>query len=148
MSSAPHWLEYIRALGPALIALFVAWVAYQQWQVNKATAKEKLFDRRLEIYRGAREFYIEMHQTGTCSDEALGKMSETWAASLFLFPEEFRECLLAFRSLGVDLMHHNRLGKDGSDRVLEVQNALPDEFNKLIDAFRPFMTFSELDLQK
>ena len=56
MSDFPLWFEYLRALGPLLIAVFVAYIAYENWRISRANFREKLFDRRFETMRSLREF--------------------------------------------------------------------------------------------
>ncbi|WP_299679527.1 hypothetical protein [uncultured Roseobacter sp.] len=45
----PHWIEYVRALGPIIIGVAVAYIAYMQWKLAKSSLDEKLFDRRYAI---------------------------------------------------------------------------------------------------
>jgi hypothetical protein len=45
------WLSYLTALGPLVIGAFVAYVAFSQRQVARATCAEKLFDKRYRIVK-------------------------------------------------------------------------------------------------
>jgi hypothetical protein len=53
----PDWLQYVQALGPTLVALAVAYVAFRQWrtaEANRRIANDKLvldlFDKRFAWY--------------------------------------------------------------------------------------------------
>ena len=47
---ALHWTEYFKAIGPTLIAVFVAYIAYQQWKLRQDDLRQKLFQSRMEIF--------------------------------------------------------------------------------------------------
>ena len=50
---AKHYEYLIKAIGaflPFLIALFMAYIAYQQWQTNETKRRQDLYDKRLEFY--------------------------------------------------------------------------------------------------
>lgn len=55
------WFDYLVAIAPssimALIAIFVAWVAYQQWKTNKEKLRLDLYNRRFDIYAKTLSFY-------------------------------------------------------------------------------------------
>ena len=64
--SAPGWwekdsLSYQLAGGlpAAVVALLVAWVAYQQWRVARAKLNLELFERRLKIFRETEKFLVK-----------------------------------------------------------------------------------------
>ena len=73
MTPEPHWIEYVRAFGPAIIAVFVAYIAYQQWQVNRAVLREKLFDRRFELFKDTQRFLSAILRDGELKGEALAE---------------------------------------------------------------------------
>lgn len=53
----PIWLEYIKAIGTPIVALFAAliagWIAYRQWVTARNKLKLDFFDRRMAIYTAA-----------------------------------------------------------------------------------------------
>lgn len=56
-SRLPEWVQWLQAIGPtatsivtALVAVGVAWVAYQQWVTAKRKLAFDLFERRYSIY--------------------------------------------------------------------------------------------------
>lgn len=55
------WFDYFVALAPpsitALIAAFVAWVAYQQWRTNTEKLRLDLYNRRFDVYAQTLAFY-------------------------------------------------------------------------------------------
>ena len=55
------WFDYFVALAPsiitAVIAAFVAWVAYQQWRTNTEKLRLDLYNRRFDVYAQTLAFY-------------------------------------------------------------------------------------------
>ena len=48
------WVERIVLAVPStMIASIVAWIAYQQYEINRQKSKLDLYDRRFKIYSGA-----------------------------------------------------------------------------------------------
>lgn len=57
---AKNYEYLIKAIGaflPFLIAIFMAYVAYQQWQTNERKRKQDLFDKRLELFNVLLNFF-------------------------------------------------------------------------------------------
>lgn len=60
---AKNYEYLIKALSvflPLLITLFMAYIAYQQWQTNERKRKQDLFDKRLDLYKRIREKLNEL----------------------------------------------------------------------------------------
>lgn len=59
--TCPTWFDSLVAIAPpstmALIATFVAWVAYQQWKTNKEKLRLDIYNRRFDIYVKTVSFY-------------------------------------------------------------------------------------------
>jgi len=62
-----HWTEYLKALGPTIIAMIVVYIAYQQWRVNQANLREKLFERRFEVFKQTQAFLSEIFREAKLS---------------------------------------------------------------------------------
>jgi hypothetical protein len=88
LSETPHWLEYIRALGPAIIAIFVAYVAYQQWRTNYDGLREKLFDRRLEVHDKTLSALSRLLREGFPAQGIETELLDAWRSSRFLFDDD------------------------------------------------------------
>lgn len=60
-ANARDWFDYLVAIAPpsitAIIAAFVAYVAYQQWKTNKEKLRLDLYNRRFDIYARTVSFY-------------------------------------------------------------------------------------------
>ncbi|MFC3110863.1 hypothetical protein ACFQAT_28395 [Undibacterium arcticum] len=50
MTPEPHWTAYLSALLTPTVALFGAYIAYQQWRLNHHKLKLDLFEKRWKIY--------------------------------------------------------------------------------------------------
>ena len=59
--------EYlIKAIGaflPFLIAIFMAYIAYQQWQTNERKRRQDLYDKRYEFYEAILNKINEIEKT-------------------------------------------------------------------------------------
>ncbi|WP_415403682.1 hypothetical protein [Tateyamaria sp. SN3-11] len=99
------WLEYISALGPMLIATFIAYIAYQQWVVNKTTLREKLFERRLKVFDETHDFLAHVMRNGNCEDDALVRFGGTEHRARFLFGPEIQERLQSGRKDAVQIQY-------------------------------------------
>ncbi|MEB8387039.1 hypothetical protein OO012_07360 [Rhodobacteraceae bacterium KMM 6894] len=97
MSECPHWLEYIRALGPALIALFVAFVAYQQWRTNYDGLREKLFDRRIEVHNQVYSALARLLREGFPAQGIENELTDAWRSSKFLFDDDIPDYIDTLR---------------------------------------------------
>ncbi|MEP1200990.1 hypothetical protein [Tateyamaria sp.] len=150
MNESPHWLEYVRALGPAIIALFVAYVAYQQWQVNAANLKEKLFDKRFEVFKCTQLFLSSIMQEAAVRDETLPEFFDAVQRSRFLFGKEIQSYLDEIRKRAIKMRLHKAQLEGvpvGSERskLVDLENAelewLSDQVSVIFDKFEPYLSF-------
>ncbi len=66
---APHWTSFVTALLVPTIALFGAFIAYQQWRTAREKLKLDLFDKRFAVYDTARNFIGNIVTQGKVTDE-------------------------------------------------------------------------------
>lgn len=89
------WLDRIGTLVPALIAIFVAYIAYAQWRLSRANYAEKLFDRRYRIVKLAKELAFNSQLADT-DKERLSEQEffSVLGEAKYLFTEEIEVELL------------------------------------------------------
>lgn len=93
-----RWTEYLKALGPTLIAGIVAYIAWQQWRVSRATLREKLYERRWEIFINTQRFLRSIYEDAKVSSEEFQKFSETCRRARFLLGDDLSGYLEEVRS--------------------------------------------------
>jgi hypothetical protein len=65
-----QWVNLLSALLTPTIAMLGIYIAYQQWSVNRANLREKLFERRFQIFKKAQSFLSEILGKAKLSDES------------------------------------------------------------------------------
>ena len=100
-NALPAWVLYLQALTVPVVALFGAWIAYQQWCTARNKLKSDLFDRRFKIYAAADRFlaYILSGPEDAIKYHFafLSEISE----STFLFKPEVTEYLMKLNRTGI-----------------------------------------------
>jgi len=56
----PHWTAYLTALLTPCIAIFVAYIGYEQWRLSRHKLKLDLFDRRWAIYAATNDMLASL----------------------------------------------------------------------------------------
>jgi hypothetical protein len=81
----PHWTSYLTAFATPILALVAGSIAWQQMQTAKAKLKLDLFERRLVVYEGVREYLAVIMRTGVTTPEAERAFLESIHGSKWLF---------------------------------------------------------------
>ncbi len=149
---AIHWTEWLKAFGPALIASFVAFIAYQQWHLSRATLREKLFNRRMEIYHSVHLSLSEFTGSGEVTHQSIALVQKDWRESRFLFGNEVSQFLDSLQNRMVEAYYHKKVRHDGMtsedksyhiDKELEHKKWLVNQFDPLFKVFSPYLTFDQ-----
>jgi hypothetical protein len=85
MSQQPLWIAALAALLTPTIAVFGAWIAYQQWRLGQNKLKLDLFDRRFVVYEGARSLLRTILTSGRAKDEDLFAFLNATSTAKWLF---------------------------------------------------------------
>lgn len=137
-------------MGPTLIAMFVGYIAYQQWQVNQASLRERLFERRFKIFKDTQIFLSHILREGRLEDSALTEFFEAPQMARFLFGNEMADYLKEIRTRAIK-MH----GLEKSARRAEVGPKRSEPIDKeyaeikwlngqletIFDKFEPYLGF-------
>jgi hypothetical protein len=81
-------VEYILSFITIFIGVFVAFVGYQQYSVNKERFKLDLFEKRFNVYDSIRVLLIHMLSGAVLEPERLFKFRADTEDALFLFKED------------------------------------------------------------
>lgn len=147
-----HWTDYLRAVGPTFIAIFVAFIAYQQWKVNQATLKERLFERRMAIFKETQAYLSEILREASISDDSMWKFNDTHQRSRFLFGKKIQNYLIEIRHRSIQMMAHKRqyaglpVGEErnkGIEKEHVELNWLNDQIDVIFDKFEPYLGFEK-----
>ena len=148
----PHWIEYVKAFGPAIIAAFVAYIAYYQWRLAQANLRERLFDRRMNLYERVHRILGSIMSSGVASDEVIFDLGLCWRESRFLFGTEIPEYIEKIRNCAIDIQtHRNSLhsGLTADERSMHVKKEaehkkwLVKQFEPLAMIFMPYLGFGD-----
>ena len=151
-------VEVFSALLTPTIAIVTAYIAVQQWRINRTQLNLNLYDRRLAIYKALEEFYDEIAIPGDIRYPMVAKLRPSTAEARFLFPKEIENHLdtvhkKAFRAAQLRERLYPKSGEPGlpvgerRDKALdeetellnEIQGPLWDESKKL---FRKYLTLA------
>ncbi|ATG49534.1 hypothetical protein CEW89_19315 [Celeribacter ethanolicus] len=111
LETSLHWTEYFKAIGPTIIALFVAYIAYQQWRVSKDTFREKMFDRRMTVFEKVSDAIALVIRDGGASapdgkQVHFSELGTAWHTSKFLFGKEVSDYIWDFRDRLIKVRYH------------------------------------------
>lgn len=81
-------VEYILSFVTIFIGIFVAFVGYQQYYVNKERFKLDLFEKRFKVYDSIRVLLIHMLSGAILEPERLFRFRSDTEDALFLFKED------------------------------------------------------------
>jgi hypothetical protein len=149
-----HWTEYLKALGPTLIAGIVAYVAWQQWRVNRAALREKLFDRRWDIFKETQAFLSAILTAGKVPDDELARYFDTCQRARFLLGEELSDYLEEIRKRAINMRMHGRKREGlepGEERSRHVDGEydelhwLTKQLGEIFNKFMPYLSFSDIE---
>jgi hypothetical protein len=88
MPPAPRrdFLGYLQALGPLIAASVAVIVGVTQWYLQTKRAKQDLFDKRFEVYKGTLDFIVTLLKAqGSHEQHGYGQFLEKTAPAEFLF---------------------------------------------------------------
>ncbi|MCE8016133.1 hypothetical protein HOP62_08590 [Halomonas sp. MCCC 1A17488] len=85
------WVDYLAALLVPMIAIVGAFIAWQQWRINRARLKNELFDRRYEQFCVVRDFIGSIMTSGKSTFEEQRKYLVGTRGMRFLFDKKIAE---------------------------------------------------------
>lgn len=88
MTGVPHWTATVSALAVAVVAVFGAFIAWNLWRTNYNVLRERLFDRRYEVFLATQKMAADVCADGKISWEAATEFSEVAQRARFMFSAE------------------------------------------------------------
>lgn len=128
MTDLLAWAGIAQGLLTPVIALVVAWIAYQQWQTAKGNLMLNLFDKRLAVYHqiGRAVRVVNIHAKP--DEAAMRDLLEAKAEAEFLFDEDIHRYLDQMWLDFIELQAAHAMIKDVGD---DQRPALVDKLMKL-----------------
>jgi hypothetical protein len=151
-SSATFWVNVFQASLAPVIAVFGGYIAWQQWNVNRANLRERLFERRMEVFNGTQAFLSDILSTAKVRDESLTEFTLVCQKARFLFGKKIQTYLLDIRSRSIEMrMYQIKMNAlpagDGRSKLVDQEHDrlvwLTDQLPLIFDKFEPFMGFEK-----
>ena len=143
-----RWVDVLQAALTPTIAIVAVYIAYQQWRTNQANLRERLFERRMEIFQTAEEAISAVLREGMQDEDSQWKLVEAGSKSRFLFGAEVQQFLEEVRKNIIDgnLAHklqdhpqHDR--SEQIDREAACFNAVCRQSSEIWEVFHPYLGF-------
>ena len=137
-----------------LVALTVAWVAIQQWWINREKLRLDLFERRYAVYDSAYKFIASILREGGVDQTEQREFWEGTIEGVFLFDSDVNEYLEELRKQSIQLHYHAISQKSaGDDHAMhtEREGALLNWFatqvsnDGMVKVFNPYLRFQDLE---
>ena len=109
-------IDLLSGLLTPVIAIIVAYIAYQQWKTNKQRLRAELYDRKFTVYEILTDTIGEVMRNGDISDEQLEKFNVQRRKSHFLLGKKVPEFLEEIYGKLVNLQTMNRASPDEKAR--------------------------------
>jgi hypothetical protein len=152
----PWWMQWIQAIGVALISGIGVFIAYRQARISTAKLNLDLYDRRFKVFDTARKYI------GSALDqEDLFKATVEYnvgtSDAIFLFEKDVDDYLISLRKKGIGLHAKRRqlraLGnseaQDGrrgdlADKIGQTEQEFTTEYERLIQVFKPYLKLGNI----
>ena len=143
--------DVISKLATPLIAGIVGYVAFLQWKLNRATVREKLFDRRFEVFRVTQKFLTKINESISFEQAVYWEFIDACQKSSFLFDADLEKYLIKIRNRALDLELSTTLMNDPSESANRNQHVqdrydhgvwLNDQLNVIFRVFKPYLSFA------
>jgi len=150
----PWWMQWLQALGVAVISVAGVYIAYRQSRIAAAKLNLDLYDRRYRVFDAARQFAnTALWSTGEISQEALGAFHIGVVDAVFLFDKEmvayldqFGRKVFEMRQLKTQMEratlqeHRVKFGDELGSQGM----AVAAELNVLVEKFKPFLKLGNI----
>jgi len=88
VTGEPHWTAVVSALTIAVVAVFGAYIVWNLWRTNHDVLRERLFDRRYEVFVATQKMASDICADGRISWDAANEFSEVAQRARFMFSAE------------------------------------------------------------
>ena len=133
--SGGSFLEIISGLLVPLIACFGAYIAYQQYKINKLRLRSETYERRLTVYKSVQRYLSEVMRDGKTSYQKALQFSSDASEAAFLFDSSVQDKidLIYEKSIEMVSISEKLNPSDGSPGIPkgEERNILVNEVSDL-----------------
>lgn len=145
-----QFLEFLQALLTPLIAMYLAYIAYRQWRTNNDNLRERLFDRRMEVFDMAFDAISTVLREGLQETSAERTLAIAWQKSKFLFGpdvtnflDEARNNILKGNMYYKLLDAPNQDRADIADKEYSCFQKVTKDIEKMWAVFDPYLSFRQ-----
>jgi len=99
-----------------VIAFIVAYIAYQQYKINKLRLRHELYERRLRVYKAVQAFLSEILRGGDIGFDRCSQFYADASEATFLFDKSVQEFIDEIYRKAIDMhaLHERMYPSDGS----------------------------------
>ena len=98
MNQLPCWVQYVQALGPAIVAIVAAciagYIALRQWWTARDRLRFDMFERRFAVYEAVKKIINTATQHGGVAQEDLNAFYDGIRGAEFLFDGDTRAFIM------------------------------------------------------
>jgi hypothetical protein len=150
MREAMNFAQYVLSFITISIGAFVAFIGYQQFQVNREKFKLDLFEKRFAVYKGVQVFLSYVMRDAKVDLEKFYEFRASTQDAIFLFADDVQKFLQSIDKKALELhrrqaeLEHKPVGEARSRLCAEESKALEDligQLPKLSKVFAPYLTF-------
>lgn len=145
--------QMFTALVTAGVAVIVAIITFQQWITNRATLREKLFERRFDIFKETQQLLTHISMGNALSNTQVIEFLEKAQRSRFFFGTAVYENLLQIHDGAMKLgILESRLKtylvdsdswENCSEEIDRIRGLMDQSLRLLFDDFGKYMDFSK-----
>ncbi|ELT50156.1 hypothetical protein ACI50E_00715 [Brucella sp. ZJ1_1] len=130
----PYYIRIVAALGPLLIGLYVAYVAWRQWRTARDKIILDIFDKRFAVFMDVRRLASIYLQMTEIPENEASLPNEIVAKGRFLFGEDVNIILNEIYQLSYQAQHDYNARRKITEKLNEFVEVA--EAYMLIDAKR------------
>ena len=159
-ASTRDWFDYVVALTPAVIAVFVAFVAYRQWQVARHKLRLDLYNKRFAVLEATLTLYQETLSATKLTEDEFEEVHRRFITAMiesrFLFSEEsgisklmeiFNTSVFIVKGSRSVMKHAGIPPEELSkvfNKVTDEQMKMPKKLENIERAMKPYLAFTKL----
>jgi hypothetical protein len=150
----PLWVQSIQAILLVLISCLGAWIAYKQVKIATAKLNLDLYDKRFEVFEGARSLLLTILQDANVSTGDVITFNTNITEAVFLFEADVRKYLDGLRERALALhtkneqlraMREEDKRRDALiDGIAALETEFASEYERLEAAFRPYLKLGNI----
>jgi hypothetical protein len=145
-------VPYIAPSATLVVGLSVAYIAWQQWQLERSKLRLDLFDRRYKVFDATRKFLAVIVRDSRFEDSQLFEFEVGTSDAEFLFASDVVDYLAEIRRRANDMRTHQKVHApmpegDYCSRHVQAEHDqlqwLGDQLTAMTKTFRPYLGFSQ-----